>query len=104
MITREDIQQLVNEIAMRYEPEKIILFGSFAYGTPQEDSDIDLLVIKSFSGNPIDEAIAIRYSTDSRFPLDLIVRTPQMVARRVQLGDFFMSDIVTKGKVLYERP
>jgi predicted nucleotidyltransferase len=95
------IRKLAQEIAERFRPEKIILFGSHAYGTPHADSDVDLLVIMP-ARNMIDQAVRIRRATEHRFPLDLIVRTPQYVRRRIEDGDWFLREIVSKGKVLYE--
>ena len=89
------------KIAERFRPEKIILFGSHAYGTPHADSDVDLLVIMP-ARNMIDQSVRIRRATEHRFPLDLIVRTPEYVRRRIEDGDWFLREIVSKGKVLYE--
>ncbi len=95
------IRKLAREIAERFQPEKIILFGSHAYGTPHADSDVDLLVIMP-ARNMIDQAVRIRRATEHRFPLDLIVRTPKYVRRRIEDGDWFLREIVSKGRVLYE--
>ena len=95
------IRKLAREIAERFQPEKIILFGSYAYGTPHADSDVDLLVIMP-ARNMIDQAVRIRHATEHRFPLDLIVRSPAYVKRRLKDGDWFLREIVGHGKVLYE--
>ena len=95
------IRKLAREIAERFRPEKIILFGSHAYGTPHSDSDVDLLVIMP-ARNMIDQSVRIRRATEHQFPLDLIVRTPEYVRRRIEDGDWFLREIVGKGKVLYE--
>ena len=95
------IRKLAREIAERFRPEKIILFGSHAYGTPHADSDVDLLVIMP-ARNMIDQSVRIRRATEHRFPLDLIVRTPKYVRRQIEDGDWFLREIVSKGKVLYE--
>src|SRR5271157_5796190 len=95
------IRKLAREIAERFRPEKIILFGSHAYGTPDKDSDVDLLVIMP-AANMISQAVRIRRATEHRFPLDLIVRPPKYVRRRIEDGDWFLREIVSKGKVLYE--
>ena len=84
-----------------FRPKKIILFGSCAYGTPQADSNVDLLVIVP-ARNRIDQSVRIRRATGHRFPLDLIVRTPEYVRRRIEDGDWFLREIVSEGKVLYE--
>jgi len=71
------IRKFARQIGDRFRPEKIILFGSHACGTPRADSDVDLLVIMP-ARNMIDQAVRIRRVAEHRFPLDLIVRTPQV--------------------------
>jgi uncharacterized protein len=102
MITFGQIQAFSQQIADKFQPERIILFGSYAYGQPNEDSDVDLLVILPFEGLPVQKAIAIRQQIKSPFPLDLMARTPEQVQQRLDMGDFFMQDIIQKGRVLYE--
>ena len=99
----DDIQEFANKIAARFSPERIILFGSHASGVPAADSDIDLLLIMDFEGRSHQKAFEIRRSTNREFPLDLLVRRPADVAHRVNQGDFFLNDIIQKGKTLYER-
>src|SRR5262245_23544441 len=96
------IRRYARAIAQRFRPDKIILFGSYAYGNPNEDSDVDLLVIKP-TWNPISQAVQIRWAFAPPFPMDLIVRTPEKMKRRLEEGDSFLTDIVSKGKVLYEK-
>ena len=97
-------RKLAQEIAERFRPEKIILFGSYAYGTPHADSDVDLLVIMP-ARNMIDQSVRIRMALPPRsFPLDLIVRTPEFVRRGLEGEDWFLREIVGKGKVLHEAP
>src|SRR3954470_16429613 len=95
------IRRFARQIGERFRPLKVILFGSHAYGTPHEDSDVDLLVIMP-ARNMIDQSVRIRRATGHRFPLDLIVRTPEYVRRRIEDGDWFLREIVSEGKVLYE--
>lgn len=97
-----EIKQLGAQIAKEFQPEKIILFGSHAYGTPHEGSDIDLLVIMPYEGGHAQQAIKILNTIGGFAPLDLLVRTPDEVAKRIELGDFFMREITEQGKVLYE--
>jgi len=95
--------QKVVENLKRYKPEKVILFGSYAWGRPKNDSDIDLLIIKKTKKPPyrrIPEARRYLYDIDSAF--DILVLTPQELKKRLTLGDFFIEEIVKKGKVLYE--
>src|SRR5438067_1890508 len=75
------IRQYARAVAERFQPEKIILFGSHAYGTPHEDSDVDVLVVMP-ARNEIDQAVRIDRAVDAAFPLDLIVCTPRNIAWR----------------------
>ena len=70
------IRRFARQVAERFQPEKIILFGSYAYGTPHEDSDVDILVIMP-ARNEIDQAVKIDNAVDAQFPIDLIVRSPK---------------------------
>jgi predicted nucleotidyltransferase len=102
MVEMDRIKSLTEQIAKEFRPERIILFGSYAYGEPTEDSDVDLLVIMPFVGKPVSKAIEIRSKIEPRFPLDLIVRTAKQVEERVAMNDWFMREIVEKGRTLYE--
>lgn len=102
MISRSQIQDFCKEVVDKFHPEKIILFGSYAYGEPNQDSDVDILVILSFEGRAVQQAVKILLAIDYHFPLDLIVRTPQTIEQRLEMGDFFIRDIMQKGHVLYE--
>src|SRR5467141_4535016 len=96
------IRKFARQVAERFHPDKIILFGSHAYGTPHTDSDVDILVIMP-ARNQLDQAVKIELACDPPFPLDLIVRTPASIKWRLAEGDLFHTEIVTKGKVLYEK-
>jgi uncharacterized protein len=96
------IRRFARRIAARFDPEKIILFGSFAYGTPHEWSDVDLLVVMP-TYDEINQSIRIILAFDREFPLDLIVRTPKRLRRRLAEGDSFLQEITTKGIVVYEK-
>ena len=100
--TRKEIKKLCEEIAHWFRPQKIILFGSHAYGEPQWDSDVDLLVIMPFRGSPHRQAVTIRNRIEAEVALDLLVRTPEQVSRRLEMGDSFMREILERGKVVYE--
>jgi len=95
------IQDLAARIAREFKPEKIVLFGSYAYGHPTSDSDVDLLVILKFDGKPVRKAIEIRNRVNPRLPLDLLVRTPEQIANRVVQNDWFMREILERGRTLY---
>lgn len=90
-------------MARKFRPHKIILFGSYGYGTPTEDSDVDLLIIMPRTRDRGERmSVRIRHAVPRTFPLDLFVRTPADVARRLRWGDCFVREVVEKGQVLYE--
>jgi predicted nucleotidyltransferase len=103
-ISLEEISAFARRIGERFHPERIILFGSYAYGSPTADSDVDLLVIMKTRRREIDQAVEIRLALDAPFPLDLMVRRPQTIRRRIAQGDCFLREIITRGKVVYESP
>lgn len=96
------IQSVVDHIVQTFDPEKIILFGSHAYGEPKPGSDVDLLVVLE-TDKPREKQKEIRQFLLSPFSLDILVWTPQEIAQRIPLGDFFLREIITKGRILYER-
>jgi predicted nucleotidyltransferase len=98
----KQIKKLCEQIAREFHPQKIILFGSHAYGNPGPDSDVDLLVVMPFKGRPVRQAIKIRNRLDTPMALDLIVRTPRQVSERLAMGDFFIREITEHGTILYE--
>jgi uncharacterized protein len=102
MIDFSQIQALSQQIIDKFQPERIILFGSYAYGEPTADSDVDLLVILPFQEMPVQKAIAIRQQIKAPFPLDLMARTPEYIQQRLEMGDFFIQDVIQNGRVLYE--
>ncbi len=95
------IWRFARQIAERFHPEKIILFGSYAYGRPHEESDVDLLVIMP-AYNEIAQAIRIRRECKRPFALDLIVKTPKRLERELKDENWFLREVMSKGKVLYE--
>jgi predicted nucleotidyltransferase len=98
------IGTVVEKIRTAYKPEKIILFGSYAYGEPGRDSDIDLLVIKETDERPIDRRMTVRrIVTDPkrRVALEILVLTPGEIRNRLDVGDQFISEILDKGEILY---
>jgi len=101
MIAMKEIRDAVQRIVRKFHPQRVILFGSYARGDVTEDSDVDLLVIMPFEGKPLNKSVEVLLEADIRFPADILVRTPQMVRRRLTIGDCFMRDILEKGKVLY---
>ena len=101
-IPQAAIQSVVDQIATHFKPQKIILFGSYAYGNPRPESDVDLLVIIEAQLSESELASRICKSIQYRFGLDLIVYTPQRLAQRLIWGDSFLKEIIQKGTVLYE--
>jgi predicted nucleotidyltransferase len=100
--TPKQIQGVCDQIVRWFHPERIILFGSYAYGNPSPDSDVDLLVVMQYEGSSREQAAKIRSLIDTPVALDLLVRTPEQISERLAMGDFFLSDITTQGKVIYE--
>jgi predicted nucleotidyltransferase len=96
------IRQWARRLGEGFQPDQIILFGSYAYGRPHEESDVDLLVVMP-ARNEIDQAIRLSLAFDPPFPLDLIVRTPEHLRRDLDDGDCFLREVVSRGKVLYEK-
>jgi len=96
----------VERIVSELKPEKIILFGSYAYGNPTPDSDVDLLIIMETKAREIDRYIAVSNLLYPReFPVDIIVKTPKEIQTEARKsGNFFLREILVKGKVVYERP
>jgi predicted nucleotidyltransferase len=96
------IRDFARRVAERFDPEKIILFGSYAYGTPHEDSDVDILVVMK-ARSQLSAAVRIDLACESHFPMDLIVRTPENLRWRLEEGDWFLREIVSRGKSFMPR-
>ena len=105
MVERAKIRSFCNAVAKQFRPQKIILFGSYAYGKPTPDSDVDLLVVMNrtrYHGERM--SFRIRKAVDAGFPMDLLVRTLAFITKRLAWKDCFTEEIIRKGKVLYESP
>lgn len=105
-IAREEILKAAQAIAQAVRPEKVILFGSYAYGKPTEDSDVDFLIIHRAHprSKRIDVSIAAQKAISHRtFPVDIVVRSTRQIKERVGYGDYFLEEITRKGEVLFER-
>ncbi|MCL0033780.1 nucleotidyltransferase domain-containing protein [Thermodesulfovibrionales bacterium] len=102
-VIEDEIKSFVNDVAKRFNPERIILFGSHASGDATPDSDVDILVVMDFKSRPHQQSFEIRRAIKRSFPLDLLVRRPADIDYRLKLGDFFIKEIVREGKVLYEK-
>ena len=102
MIDMRQIRRLAHQIAERFHPLQIILFGSYAYGTPTEDSDVDVLVVMPCGAATWDKEFAVRQAVHAPFPWDVLVRSPTELAARAAMDDYFVQEIMSKGKLLYE--
>ena len=102
MVTRQEIQATCDDIVREFAPLQVILFGSYAYGTPTEDSDVDLLVVMDIPKSEfLNKAIEIRQRISYRFGMDLLVRSPEEIAYRVSYNDWFLREITEKGELLH---
>lgn len=103
LLTDTALREIVRKIAAHFHPQQIVLFGSYAYGKPRWDSDVDLLVIMDDDGaSPAERSRRITRTCRPRYlSLDLLVRTPAEIASRLSGFDPFLEEILTRGKVLY---
>ena len=103
MVDQQRIIELSGRIAREFHPERIILFGSYAYGNPSPDSDVDLLVVLPFEGRSLRKSLEILNRVAPEFFVDLLVRRPEDTVRRYAEGDPLIREALDRGKVLYER-
>lgn len=101
-VAMNQIEEFGRRVGREFGAERVILFGSYAKGSAGPDSDVDILVIGPFEGRSVDKSVEIRMKLRPGFPMDLLVRTPQKVRERVEMGDAFMREILDQGVVLYE--
>jgi predicted nucleotidyltransferase len=101
-IPQKAIDQVVKQIVEKFKPQKIILFGSYARGNPRPESDVDLLVVMDTTLKEGQQSLEIRRHLGVMFGMDLIVHTPKKLKERVEMGDWFLRDVLKEGKVLYE--
>ena len=99
----DTILRLSERIVQEFQPERIILFGSYANGTPSVDSDIDILVILHFEGKSFRKSLEILNKIDEHYAIDLMAFRPDDVKRRYEEGDPLVRCALDKGKILYER-
>ncbi|MBI5866536.1 MAG: nucleotidyltransferase domain-containing protein [Planctomycetes bacterium] len=103
MIALREIRAFARRIAAEFKPRRIILFGSYAYGTPTEDSDVDLMVVFAGHESAIDRSLEIRLKLPyPGFPMDLLARSEGEMRRRYKLEDWFIREVVDRGIVVYE--
>ena len=99
----QEIKKITDQIVKNYKPEKIILFGSYAYGKLTMSSDVDLLIIKKSRKKRVERIKEVLMKVESEIPLEPLVYTPKEIQERLELGDFFSQNILRKGKLLYEK-
>jgi len=101
------IPSIVEKIVKYYQPEKIILFGSYAYGEPDDDSDIDFLIIKeSDNKRRMDSFVEVKriiYDPKLKTPVSPLILTKEELQERLNIGDDFIKEIISKGEIMYER-
>lgn len=103
-VTDALLSKVTGRIVAQFDPEQVILFGSYAYGTPHEDSDVDLFVIMESDEDLFRRSFLVRMAVQVDFlAMDVIARTPKEVAERLEMGDYFMKEIIERGRVLYRR-
>jgi predicted nucleotidyltransferase len=103
-VTEEILAEIVRRIVAALHPERVILFGSYAYGTPSDHSDVDLLVILETEDRPPDRYLAVsRLIRPRPFPLDIVIKTQDEITQALAKGDSFIRELVTQGRVLYAR-
>lgn len=103
MVAMAEIQSLADRIALDFQPERIILFGSYANGAPTSDSDVDLLVILPFDGKSFWKSLEIANRVNPGFATDIIARRPDDTVRRYEQRDPLIREALDHGKILYER-
>src|SRR5437867_11994209 len=93
----EGIRRVTRQVVEQFHPQKVILFGSYAYGQPTEDSDVDLLVVMDTDESPLHVAAKIAAAIEHPFPLDIVVRTPVAFVSAVQRRGVVATEVATKG-------
>jgi len=100
------LSEVVKVLKRGYKPLRIILFGSHAYGTPTEDSDIDLLIVKNTKRRRGDRIVIVKrllYDPNREIPISPLIYTPSELEERLKLGDNFIQEVLQKGIILYEK-
>lgn len=101
---RSAILEIRDRIVRNFNPIKVILFGSYAYGKPTVDSDVDILVIMNSRKRPVRRRLEVRLAIDTpSVPMDILVLTPGEIRRRLRWFDPFLDEVLAKGRVLFER-
>lgn len=101
---KKELERLIRPLIEKYEPQEIVLFGSYAYGNPTRDSDLDLLIVKETSESPFMRRVTVSRICEDlhrRIPFQPLVVTPTEIRQRLELGDPFFKEIHEKGLILY---
>lgn len=99
------VSEIVEKLKREYKPQRIILFGSYAYGNPTEDSVINLLILKNTDERRVDRLAQVKriiYNPNCKIPVSLLVYSPEELEERLRKGDEFIKEIIQKGTILYE--
>ncbi len=100
------LDDVVERLVREYQPEQAILYGSYAYGTPNEESDIDIFIVKETNGRPVDrivEVMRLLFIPGRDVSIEPLVYTPGEISERLNMHDPFLSEILVKGRVIYKR-
>ena len=101
MVSQQTITDLGIRIGREYSAQRVVLFGSYAYGAPTEESDVDLLVVMPYRGTQLGQAVEIAQRFRTPFTMDVLVRSPQEVKQRLAINDRFLKDVLARGRELY---
>lgn len=103
-VTWRLLAEMSDRIVRAVHPHKVILFGSYAYGHPHADSDVDLFVIMPSHESRTRRMIRVdKAARVNGVPMDVLVYTPAEVRRRLAMGDMFVEEVLSRGRVLYQR-
>lgn len=104
-VVERKLGEITAKIVKEFQPEKVILFGSWAWGQPHEWSDVDLFIVKDSEKKRWQREYELRMKLlGNKFPpLDLLIYTSKEINRRLDINDLFVQDILNQGKVLYAR-
>jgi len=103
---KQVLSEVVGKLKNEYNPLKIVLYGSYAYGTPTEDSDIDLFILKDTNKRRVDRFVDVKeivYNPERKIPILPLIYNPNELDERVKLEDDFILEILNKGVILYEK-
>lgn len=103
--TKNVLESIINLLKDKYKPEKVILFGSFAWGVPNKESDIDILIVKNTNLSFFKRLLEVRKLVSNArkgYAFEPIVLTPKELEERLKMKDPFFTEILRQGKVLYD--